>query len=66
METDVIPNRCAIWRLTGGGLVAAKGGYHYVAFSLGNKMLTRSRREKKGNYETKSPEAIITGKLWVL
>ncbi len=48
METDVIPDPGAIWRFTGGGLVAAKGGYHYVDFSLGNKMLMRSRREKKG------------------
>lgn len=52
VEIDVIPDLCAIWRFTGGGLVAAKGGYHYVDFRPGNKMLNRSSRKKVDrNYE---------------
>lgn len=43
MEIDVIPEPRAIWRFTGGGLAAAKGAYHYGAFSPGNKLLNRSR-----------------------
>lgn len=63
MEIDVISDPCAIWLFTGGGLVAAKGGYHYVAFSPGNNVLNRSRGEKR-EYETKSPGTIIRGELW--
>lgn len=68
METDVIPDPCAIWRFTEGGLAAAKGGYHYVAFGLGNKVLTRRQEENNVdmNDETESQEAIIRGGLWGL
>lgn len=53
VEIDVIPDPCAIWRFTGGGLVAAKEGYHYVDSRPGNKTLNRSRRKKVDrNYET--------------
>lgn len=36
----------------GGGLVSAKGGYHYLALSPRNKMVMRSG-EQELQYETK-------------
>lgn len=41
----------------GGGLVSAKGGYHYLALSPRNKMVMRSG-EQELQYETKNKQTM--------